>query len=88
MEHSRVGKRYETGFDKRALGVLEDAMSKGLIPSIKVDEGPVSVDLRGMPPTVAELLVLAVLAAFDKRAAKTGGAGGVTYEQLTRVEQN
>lgn len=69
----RSGQRYEIPFDKRALGILEDAMSKGFLPSIRgVDEGPFTVDLRTMPPTVSEVTVLAVLMAFERRAVKTG----------------
>ncbi|GAX74542.1 hypothetical protein CEUSTIGMA_g1991.t1 [Chlamydomonas eustigma] len=71
-ENVRTGKRYESGFDKRAMNVLEDAMSRGFIPSIKVDEGPATIDLREMPPTISELVVQYVLSAFEKRAIKTG----------------
>ena len=48
-----------------------------------MEEGPFTVDLRALPPTVSEVLVLAVLAAFERRAAKTGGdqgRGGITGE--------
>ena len=61
-------------FVRRALSILEDAMSKGHVLSTKgVEEGPFTVDLRAMPPTLSEVLVLSVLSAFERRAAKTGG---------------
>lgn len=57
----------------RAIGILEDAMRKGHVPSIVgVEDGPTTVDLREIPPTIAEVMVLAVLAAFERRADKTG----------------
>ena len=67
------GQWYEAPFDSRAVSLLEDAMGKGFVPSIRgVDEGPFTVDLREMPPTVSEVTVLAVLAALERRAVKTG----------------
>jgi len=48
-------------YDKRAFGVLEEAMGIGCLPSFKpgVDG---CVDLRGTPPVIAEVLVLEILA--------------------------
>ena len=50
-------------------------MRRGHLPSIKgVEDGPTTIDLREIPPTVAEVIVLAVLEAFERRAVKTGEA--------------
>lgn len=66
-------RRYEMPFDRRALGLLEDAMHKGFLPNVKgVEDGPMTFDLRSVPPTVAEVILVSVLASLDKRAAKTG----------------
>jgi hypothetical protein len=37
-----------------------------------VEDGPATVDLRGMPPALAELIVASALSALEKRAARTG----------------
>lgn len=65
---------FDPVFDQRALSILEDAINKGHLPiNIKgVEEGPSTIDLCGIPPTLAEVIVMAVLSAFERRAVKTG----------------
>jgi len=63
--------RYEATFDRRAFSIVEEAMSRGHLPSIKgVEEGPATIDLRGVPPSLAEIIVVSVLSAFEKRSTR------------------
>lgn len=49
-------------FEKRAFGVLEEAIALGILPCFKT--GKETVDLQGMPPNVAAVYVLEVLASL------------------------
>eukprot|EP00798_Chlamydomonas_sp_ICE-L_P004335 gene4335-14448_t len=64
---------YEVAFDRRTFSILEDAANRGQIASYKaVDEAPMTLDLRSYPPTLAEVMVLGLLNAVEKRVARTG----------------
>jgi hypothetical protein len=58
-------------YDKRAFSVLEEAMGIGCLPSFKPgSEG--FIELRGIPPAIAEVLVLKVLAAVAESQSRSG----------------
>ena len=53
-------------FEKRAFGVLEEAIALGILPCFKT--GKETVDLQGMPPNVAAVYVLEVLASLAEKS--------------------
>ncbi len=63
----RQSKTPEALFDPRAVTLLEAAIFSGALPQFKLD-GNTQVDMRGMPPGVAEVYLLAVLNALQRRA--------------------
>ncbi|GLC36947.1 hypothetical protein PLESTB_000175400 [Pleodorina starrii] len=58
---------FEVAFEPRAFAVLDEAIAKGLVPPYDLD-APMVVDMRNMPPVVAEVYVLHVLLTLDRRA--------------------
>ncbi|KAK9820618.1 hypothetical protein WJX72_012335 [[Myrmecia] bisecta] len=58
-------------FDSRAVTILEEAISVGSLPQFRLDR-PCLVDMRRMPPTVAEVYVLAMLTALRRSADPSG----------------
>ncbi|KAJ9523183.1 hypothetical protein QJQ45_024072, partial [Haematococcus lacustris] len=52
-----------------AVALLEDAMARGFLPSFTLEQD-CSVDLRNMPPVLAEVYTLTILTALEKRASK------------------
>ena len=53
----------------RAVALVEDAIAHYALPRFTVDKDCV-VDLRSMPPALAEGYVMAIFAAWEKRAAR------------------
>ena len=62
----------------RAISIFEDAMARGLVPGFKLEEA-LEVDCRDMPPSLAEVYTLAVLAACERRYV----LGRVIYNGVT-----
>ncbi|GFR52105.1 hypothetical protein Agub_g14618 [Astrephomene gubernaculifera] len=60
---------FEVAFEPRAFVVLEEAISRGLLPSYDPDK-PLVMDMRRMPPVVAEVYVLHMLFNLERRAAR------------------
>ncbi|EFJ49645.1 hypothetical protein VOLCADRAFT_104228 [Volvox carteri f. nagariensis] len=58
---------FEVAFEPRAFAILDEAIAKGLVPSYD-PEAPMVVDMRNMPPVVAEVYVLHVLLTLERRA--------------------
>lgn len=54
-------------YDPRAVTLLEAAIFSGALPQFKLD-GSTKIDMRGMLPSVAEVYLLAVLNALQRRA--------------------
>lgn len=54
-------------YDPRAVTLLEAAIFSGALPQFRLD-GSTKIDLRGMLPSVAEVYLLAVLNALQRRA--------------------
>ena len=50
----------------RAISMLEEAIVSGLLPSFKIDI-PSPIDLRKLPPNVAEVYVLTVISALQRQ---------------------
>jgi hypothetical protein len=57
----------ELRFDRRALLLVEDAISMDLLPGYSLDDEELEVDLRALPPTLAEVYVLTMLQAVEQR---------------------
>lgn len=55
-----------SGYDQRAVAVLEEAMALGAVPLVKLD-GEATIDMRALPPNVAEVYVLAVMGQMQRR---------------------
>ncbi len=55
-------------FDARALPILDDAIVAGVLPAVSLPAPAPKVDLRGLPPAVAEVYVLAVVGALQRAA--------------------
>lgn len=55
-----------SGYDQRAVAVLEEAMALGAVPLVKL-EGDATIDMRSLPPNVAEVYVLAVMGQMQRR---------------------
>ena len=53
-------------FDPRALPIIDDAIAAGVLPPVSLPPPAPVLDLRGMPPCVAEVYVLAVAAALAR----------------------
>ena len=56
----------QSGFEQRAVSVLEEAIALGTLPLVKLD-GEVTLDLRSLPPNVAEVYVLTVMGQLQRR---------------------
>jgi len=69
----RAVSRYEAVFDRRAVSLVEDAIARGFLPSFTVEQ-PCTLDLRMMPPTLAEVYTIAVTAALERRAQRLRAA--------------
>ncbi|KAL4533067.1 hypothetical protein Ndes2526A_g08520 [Nannochloris sp. 'desiccata'] len=55
----------ESIYHVRAISILEEAIVSGLLPSFKAG-APAPIDLRGLPPAVAEVYVLTVVSALQR----------------------
>ena len=53
-------------FDARALPIVDDAIAAGVLPPVSLPPPAPRLDLRGLPPAVAEVYVLAVTAALAR----------------------
>ena len=58
---------FECAFEPRAFAVLEEAIGRGLLPKFDPD-APLVMDMRRLPPVVAEVYVLHILQTLDRRA--------------------
>lgn len=56
---------------RSALALIDEAVSRGVLPSYKVDDA-LSIDMRSMPPTIAEVYVHAILNAVEQRVGSSG----------------
>ncbi|KAK3028636.1 hypothetical protein RJ639_037816 [Escallonia herrerae] len=56
-------------YDPRALSVLEEASSLGIVPSVSLKESPIVIDLRTLPVFTAEVYLLTVLKGLKHRLA-------------------
>ncbi|GLI62167.1 hypothetical protein VaNZ11_004747 [Volvox africanus] len=68
---------FELAFEPRAFAVLDEAIAKGLVPTYD-PEAPMVVDMRNMPPVVAEVYVLHVLLTLERRARRRQQAAEAT----------
>jgi hypothetical protein len=57
----------EVRFDRRAVLLVEDAISMDLLPGYSLDDEEMEIDLSGLPPTLAEVYVLSMLNAVEQR---------------------
>ncbi len=55
----------ESIYHVRAISILEEAIVSGILPSFKAG-APAPIDLRALPPAVAEVYVLTVIAALQR----------------------
>lgn len=55
----------ESIYHVRAISILEEAIVSGLLPSFKAG-APAPIDLRALPPAVAEVYVLTVIASLQR----------------------
>ncbi|KAG2495157.1 hypothetical protein HYH03_006765 [Edaphochlamys debaryana] len=63
------GEVFEAAFEPRALQVIDEAISRGLLPRFD-PEAPFVLDMRRLPPVVAEVYVLHMLLQLERRAAR------------------
>ncbi|KXZ51095.1 hypothetical protein GPECTOR_14g78 [Gonium pectorale] len=73
---------FELAFENRAFVVLEEAINRGLLPAYD-PEAPLVLNMRRLPPSVAEVYVLYMLRTLERRserrkaaAAESAMAGG------------
>ncbi len=52
-------------FDGRAVRIVEEAISIGALPQFKVESA--ALDLRFLPPTLAEVYLLAIVRALQRQ---------------------
>lgn len=64
-------KDYESGFDTRAFAIMDQVITRGILPRINLDAA-LNIDFSPMPPNVAEVYVLSVLQALERKASRLG----------------
>lgn len=64
-------KDYESGFDTRAFTIMDQVITRGILPRINLDSA-LTVNFSSMPPNVAEVYVLSILLALERKAARVG----------------
>lgn len=60
-------------YERRAISVLEEATAQGVLPPLGKHAKSTVVDLRGIPPVVAEVHVLSLLASLIQPGGKKCG---------------
>ena len=66
--NKKAPRPFEIVFDSRAITLLEEAISSGMLPQFSLDnDDGCSVDLRSLLPTTAEVYVLAMFRSLEQR---------------------
>lgn len=69
----------ESSFDPRALTLVEESIKLGMCPGFFLDKGDQTIDLRLMPPAVAEVYIMVLGNAIRAHCAGPGPLGGKRF---------
>lgn len=82
-EASSQAQGLDNCFDGRAVRIVEEAISIGALPQFKLDCS--EMDLRGLPPTLAEVYLLAIVRALQRASQSRSGPAPLFPSRLRSV---